>query len=167
MKRRIQPSDDGYVQSYTTLDEALAYLKKFKGKGRIQFVVTFTYEERQYLQNRRVATKRRGVLIERYGAFCMDCGDCRALVVDHIVPLSRQGDSNVENLQLLCRKCNFKKGRQIIDYRPYPFDDRGVPCAWCETMTWALTPVHLGYSGMWQYLCPPCHEEHLEDAQAA
>jgi len=33
--------------------------------------------------------------------------------IDHIVPKSRGGTSNIENLRLICRKCNNKRGNQI------------------------------------------------------
>ena len=32
------------------------------------------------------------------------------MVCDHIVPLSKGGDSVLENLQLICRSCNTRKG---------------------------------------------------------
>ena len=37
------------------------------------------------------------------------------LEIDHIIPLSKDGKTTVENLQTLCWKCNRKKGSKIID----------------------------------------------------
>jgi hypothetical protein len=42
---------------------------------------------------------------------CSQCGEAeRPLHVDHIVPLSRGGSGEMENLQCLCDRCNLRKG---------------------------------------------------------
>jgi 5-methylcytosine-specific restriction endonuclease McrA len=48
---------------------------------------------------------------------CLRCGkECR-LTADHVVPVSKGGSSNIENIQPLCGPCNSSKSTQIIDYR--------------------------------------------------
>jgi 5-methylcytosine-specific restriction endonuclease McrA len=37
--------------------------------------------------------------------------------IDHIIPLTKNGTSKSENLQLLCPSCNYKKHTEIADYR--------------------------------------------------
>lgn len=44
------------------------------------------------------------------GHACVHCGATEQLQVDHIRPVSRGGDSDEENLQILCRLCNLRKG---------------------------------------------------------
>ena len=50
------------------------------------------------------------------GRGCFKCGTHRALTIDHLVPRSKGGSDEVENLQILCRHCNGEKGVKIISY---------------------------------------------------
>ena len=49
-------------------------------------------------------------LYEQYGGKCAMCGSTEDLTFDHIIPFYRKGDNTIENLQVLCRKCNMEKG---------------------------------------------------------
>lgn len=49
----------------------------------------------------------------RDGGRCVYCGSQENLHFDHIIPFSKGGDTSVENLQLLCRKCNLEKSNKI------------------------------------------------------
>lgn len=49
-------------------------------------------------------------LLERDGHVCRECGATgTSLQVDHIRPVNFGGTNSLENLQLLCRKCNASK----------------------------------------------------------
>lgn len=50
------------------------------------------------------------LVFKRDGKFCRRCGTIDDLTIDHIFPLIRGGESNLENLQVLCRPCNSSKG---------------------------------------------------------
>lgn len=49
-------------------------------------------------------------IIERDGYHCINCGATKNLSVDHIVPISKGGSDDLDNLQMLCRSCNSSKG---------------------------------------------------------
>lgn len=44
---------------------------------------------------------------------CVECGEGDDLTVDHIVPVSRGGTNDPENLQTLCARCNRAKGSRL------------------------------------------------------
>jgi len=54
---------------------------------------------------------------ERYGAVCLRCKQAAPLTVDHVIPLSKGGTNDADNLQPLCLPCNVKKGTRTLDYR--------------------------------------------------
>lgn len=56
------------------------------------------------------ASKLLPELAERDGRSCKHCGTTEKLTVDHIVPRSRGGTNDINNLQILCRACNSRKG---------------------------------------------------------
>lgn len=55
--------------------------------------------------------------ISNYGWYkCVYCGKSfrkDSIEIDHILPRSRGGGNNAENLQCLCRKCNRSKGNDM------------------------------------------------------
>lgn len=57
-------------------------------------------------------------LLEQADRKCQKCGNPENLTFDHVVPVALGGSSNKENMQILCRYCNFWKGaRSTADYR--------------------------------------------------
>jgi 5-methylcytosine-specific restriction endonuclease McrA len=53
------------------------------------------------------------ILIERDGYLCAECGSQGDLAIDHIVPLSKGGSDEPDNLRILCRSCNSRKGDSL------------------------------------------------------
>ncbi|MCR5475693.1 MAG: HNH endonuclease [Lachnospiraceae bacterium] len=66
---------------------------------------------------------KRKLLYEKSGGIWPECGrkmelnNPRAykayMTIDHIVPLSRGGTSNIDNLRGLCRACNGRKSNSL------------------------------------------------------
>ena len=44
---------------------------------------------------------------------CNYCGSTDHLQIDHIYPMVRGGSNDLDNLQILCRKCNVKKSAKV------------------------------------------------------
>ena len=55
----------------------------------------------------------RQLILENYGTKCNYCDailTINNMVFDHIIPISKDGESTKDNIQLICKKCNGMKG---------------------------------------------------------
>jgi len=64
---------------------------------------------------RKNARSKKQSLIKENGKFCGYCKKkCKKLTIDHIVPISKGGLSNRNNLMLACSECNTAKANKEI-----------------------------------------------------
>lgn len=58
------------------------------------------------------------ILKKFYNYRCLRCHKRKPLTSDHVIPVSRGGTSNIDNIQPLCSPCNSWKCDKIVDFRP-------------------------------------------------
>lgn len=57
-------------------------------------------------------------VFKKYNGRCAFCGSKKILSIDHIYPISRGGTDDLDNLQLLCKKCNSTKhNKTFLSFR--------------------------------------------------
>ncbi len=72
---------------------------------RIEGLITGQLKRRNFLTDDVIVT-----VFERDGGKCGECGSINNLQLDHIIPFSRGGSDDEENLRLLCQSCNARRG---------------------------------------------------------
>ena len=79
----------------------------------------------------------RFLVLKAAGGRCQLCGISakeRPLDVDHIIPRSRGGKTELANLQALCSKCNrSKRNQDDTDFRSLPRQEADPHCAFCHS----------------------------------
>ena len=58
---------------------------------------------------------KRQAVLDRDGHCCINCFETENLHIDHIFPKSRGGSDKLENLQVLCSKCNISKHAMTME----------------------------------------------------
>jgi len=90
-------------KAYKKLSSKMSSLKGSLKRRSIQYDVKFDITSKDI----------RTLFYDAYGKGCRYCTKqltFRTIACDHIIPLSKGGDSTIENLQLICRTCNTRKG---------------------------------------------------------
>ena len=79
-------------------------------------------EDREY-ERKKMTPALRSAVKKREGYRCVICGRSEAdgvtLEIDHILPVSKGGLTEMSNLRTLCKQCNRGKGAK---YDPYGFN---------------------------------------------
>ncbi len=103
-KAVLQPVHGAYWQrAYKKLLRKISTLKSSLKRRSIENEVVFKIE----------LIELKKMFLDVYGNKCTYCDKIltfRNIACDHIIPLSKGGDSVVKNLQLICKTCNTRKG---------------------------------------------------------
>lgn len=84
-------------------------------------VSCFDQQQRRDRQKRGyISSQNRKAVLQRDNHRCLLCGSQDNLTVAHITPISRGGNSEIENLQTLCSPCRKDNHASSVDFRkPY------------------------------------------------
>jgi len=61
---------------------------------------------------KKISEELRNGIFKKDNYKCVKCGSREDLVIDHIIPFSKGGVTELDNLQTLCKKCNREKGNK-------------------------------------------------------
>jgi hypothetical protein len=130
-----------YSRDGDVIDDAMPSsdkLRKFKAKHDIIYGLDGAEVKRLptggraiflFAENHGISSRMRGAIREetmklngsvkrrvfnRDGRACVMCGVSEKLCVDHILPVSRGGFTVLDNLQVLCEKCNLQKSNMTM-----------------------------------------------------
>ena len=97
-----------------TLDSIFSVSKKLSKKASkaekvYRKAISIIYEVNPSSNRYIPAAVKRAVLI-RDNNSCVKCGAAENLHIDHEIALSRGGSNDIDNLQVLCKDCNLRKG---------------------------------------------------------
>ena len=83
-------------------------------KGIYEYVLSNCSKDKErHLSIRKFSDKDKRTAYERQNGICPICGthhEIEEMEGDHIIPWSKGGKTAIDNLQMLCKKCNREKG---------------------------------------------------------
>lgn len=84
----------------------------YRKKGVLPYICFILFGEPSKVdrRRRRATIEEMAEVFRRWGHKCDECGTQYGLTVDHIIPLSKGGTWDLDNLRPLCGNCNSRKG---------------------------------------------------------
>lgn len=77
----------------------------------------------------RLWSKIRLRILIRDGYCCQYCGSENATTVDHVLPISKGGTDDPDNLVAACTRCNYSKGNRMSQFFGTPRTPLTLPCS--------------------------------------
>lgn len=140
LKRHEVVTSDGQLVSLNTKDLTLqqkAHIRMICEQKLQSFVQRrgIGIWDYRLLDEEPIPDSLRFLVIKAAGGRCQLCGipaKERPLDVDHIIPRSRGGKTELANLQALCSKCNrSKRNQDETDFRSWPDPSADPTCVFC------------------------------------
>lgn len=122
-RKNIANSQEYRKEWYASNREELSLYKKAynKAKPEIARVCNAVREARKRSNGGSLTPQQWREIKDRYDHTCLCCGRKEPeirLSIDHVIPVTKGGSGNADNIQPLCRSCNSRKNNKVIDYRP-------------------------------------------------
>ena len=141
LKRHEVIASDGQLVSLNTKDLTLqqkAHIRMICEQKLQSFVQKrgIGIWDYRLLDEEPIADSLRFLVLKAADGKCQLCGISakeRPLDVDHIIPRSRGGKTELANLQALCSKCNrSKRNQDETDFRSWPLPTNDPNCVFCQ-----------------------------------
>jgi hypothetical protein len=100
-------------------DEIIFLINKVKDKNGSYFNDKEIYDSIVRVERGKVSNHLRFQIYNRDNYRCQKCGKHQIeanLEIDHIIPVSKGGKTEYNNLQTLCHRCNKEKGNKLEHY---------------------------------------------------
>jgi hypothetical protein len=104
-----------YERRFGSWTDALQEFVKYANNENLSITKTTTVINNRHKTSRNINQRLRFIVMRRDNFKCVICGKSPAndpsieLHIDHIIPWVKGGETELENLQTLCSKCNFGK----------------------------------------------------------
>jgi len=134
LKYTLLPLDECDVDALLADLAARGFIVRYEANGKryIQVVNFIKHQQPHYkevaseippppghqdslVQTFGVPDEQRGRILARDGRRCVKCGATEGLSIDHIIPRSKGGSGEDDNLQTLCTHCNSSKNNRTND----------------------------------------------------
>jgi 5-methylcytosine-specific restriction endonuclease McrA len=103
-----ESSDSDRLRQNAARERLAAKAERFRSS---QSVFTASDERRR---SRHIRAEVMSAVVIRDEGACVLCKSKQELQYDHILPFSRGGNNEVENIRLLCKACNLRKHNKIM-----------------------------------------------------
>jgi 5-methylcytosine-specific restriction endonuclease McrA len=108
-----------YMREYHKKNyEHIKQVQKSWSKSHPQSKTSNQQRRRSVIRNGNFTDDDWEMMMDQYEGKCLCCGSTDHVGRDHIVPISKGGKHEWENIQPLCTPCNRAKGAKSTDYRP-------------------------------------------------
>lgn len=90
--------------------------KKLESEAIQELITEGRLSDNFSLQNKResIPSYIKDAVWKRDKQSCVNCGSNKDIEFDHIIPVSKGGSNSINNIQLLCQKCNRTKSNKIV-----------------------------------------------------
>lgn len=95
---------------YLTAGGTVVVLAVLSGAVLLRLVPRRRARQRRARRRRVWSDEERRFILDRDGWACVWCGSQDQLEIDHVIPFSKGGACSLENVAVLCRSCNARKG---------------------------------------------------------